>query len=73
MHNSVLMAVLEKGGKLVMTDGTIWVINPKDIPVAAEWVPPAAVNIDEESKDKEYDYTLTHLEKALSVTAMRRR
>jgi hypothetical protein len=73
MHKGILMAVLEKGGKLVMTDGTIWVVNPGDIEVTSEWIPPAVVTIDEKSSHKEYDYTLTNTESDVSVTALRRR
>ncbi|MBS0001073.1 MAG: hypothetical protein KFF73_18965 [Cyclobacteriaceae bacterium] len=73
MHNGILMAVLDKGGKLVMTDGTIWVVNPKDIEQASEWVPPVVVSIDEKSDHKEYDYTLTNTESEVTLTALRRR
>jgi hypothetical protein len=73
MHNGILMAVLEKGGKLVMTDGTIWVVNPKDVEEASGWVPPVMVTIDEQSLSKEYDYTLTNTETEVAVTALRRR
>jgi hypothetical protein len=73
MYNGILMAVLEKGGKLVMTDGTVWVVNPKDTEEASGWVPPVMVNIDEKSSSKEYDYTLTNTETEASVTALRRR
>lgn len=73
MHNSILMAVLDKGAKLVMTDGTIWVVNPKNIEEASLWVPPVMVSIDEQSSSKEYDYTLTNSETEASVTALRRR
>lgn len=73
MHISILMAVLDKGGKLVMTDGTIWVVNPKDIEEASGWAPPVQVIIDEKSTHKEYDYTLTNAENEVSVSALRRR
>lgn len=73
MHNGILMAVLDKGAKLVMTDGTIWVVNPKNIEESAGWVPPVMVTIDEQSASKEYDYTLTNSDTEASVTALRRR
>jgi hypothetical protein len=73
MHKGILMAVLEKGGKLVMTDGTIWVVNPVDVEEASGWVPPVQVTIDEKSSHKEYDYTLTNAESESAVTALRRR
>jgi len=73
MHNGILMAVLDKGGKLAMTDGTIWVVNPQDIEEASGWIPPVMVTIDEQSSSKEYDYTLTNTETEVSITALRRR
>ena len=73
MHKGILMAVLDKGAKLVMTDGTIWVVNPKNIEEASEWTPPVMVTIDEQSSSKEYDYTLTNSDTEASVTALRRR
>lgn len=73
MHNGILMAVLDKGAKLVMTDGTIWVVNPKDIDEASGWVPPVSVSIDEQSTSRDYDYTLTNSETEVSITALRRR
>ena len=73
MHNSILMAVLDKGAKLVMTDGTIWVVNPRNVEEASGWIPPVLVTIDEQSASKEYDYTLTNSDTEASVTALRRR
>lgn len=73
MHKGILMSVMDKGGKLAMTDGTIWVVNPKNIEEASKWVPPVLVTIDEQSSSKEYDYTLTNSETEASVTALRRR
>jgi hypothetical protein len=73
MNKGILMAVLDKGGKLVMTDGTIWVVNPKNVEEASGWVPPVMVTINEQSTSKEYDYTLTNSDTEASVTALRRR
>ena len=73
MHNSILMAVLDKGAKLVMTDGTIWVVNPRNVEEASGWIPPVLVTIDEQSASMEYDYTLTNSDTEASVTALRRR
>ncbi len=73
MHKGILMAVLDKGAKLVMTDGTIWVVNPKNVEETSGWTPPVMVTIDEQSSSKEYDYTLINSDTEASVTALRRR
>lgn len=73
MHQGILMAVLEAGAKLVLTDGTVWVTNPKDIQTTISWQPPALIRVDEKSSNREYDYTLTNTETKDSVTASRRK
>lgn len=73
MQKRILMAVLDKGAKLVMTDGTVWVTNPDDIGIAILWQPPVMVEVNEKSNDKEFDYTLTNNESNFSITARRRK
>ncbi|MFC2124767.1 hypothetical protein ACFLU5_08145 [Bacteroidota bacterium] len=67
------MAVQEGGAKLVMMDGTIWMIKPEDIPTTGTWVPPSGMEIKESSTVREYDYTITNLSEGKTVSASKRR
>jgi len=73
MYSTNLMAVQEDGQKLVMMDGTIWVINPGDIKETSKWVPPCGIQINEISINSEYDYSITNMDKDVVVTAQKRR
>ena len=71
MKNAILMAVQDKGAMLFMTDGTAWKINPEQLDISSTWQPPCLIEIDEKSDSKNYDYTLTHTDTNISVTAIR--
>lgn len=71
MKNAILMAVQDKGVRLFMTDGTAWNINAEYIEITSAWKPPCLIGIDEESRDKSFDYTLTNQDTKESVTAVR--
>ena len=73
MYKTVLMAIQEGGSKLVMMDGTIWVIKPEDMPKGKSWKPPAQMEIKESNIHSEYDYTITNLDEEKSVHAYKRR
>ncbi len=73
MYNTQLMAVQEAGGKLVMMDGTIWIIKPEDIPVTGKWMAPSGMEIKESTAHKEFDYTITNLSEDITVNASKRR
>ena len=73
MYNTLLMAVQEGGAKLVMMDGTIWMIDPEDISTTSNWIPPSGMEIKESTTHKEYDYTITNLSEDKTVNASKRR
>ena len=73
MYTTLLMAVQEGGAKLVMMDGTIWMINPDDISTTASWTAPQGMEIKESSSSKEYDYTITNMNAGVTVSASKRR
>ena len=73
MESTNLMAVQEEGQKLVMMDGTIWIINPQDIEKTSEWIPPCGILIDAGNVNQEFDYSLTNIDENITVTAQRRR
>ncbi len=73
MNNTNLMAKQEDGAKLIMMDGTIWMVNPGEIDTVKSWNPPCGIQILEDKAGQEYDYKLVNLEKNVSVSAKRRR
>ena len=73
MHRTNLMAIQEDGQKLVMMDGTIWIINPDNIKNTSKWTPPCGIHINEVSIKSEYDYSITNTDEDITVTAQRRR
>jgi len=73
MNTTNLMAVQDGGAKLIMMDGTIWIINPADINNTSSWEPPCNVQIQEESSAQEYDYQIINQDTGVSVAAKRRR
>ncbi len=73
MYNTNLMAVQDEGQKLVMMDGTIWIINPNDITKTIDWIPPCGILIDPSGGSTEYDYTIINTDENVTVTAQKRR
>ena len=73
MQNTNLMAIQEDGKKLVMMDGTIWIINSEDIKSTVKWIPPCGIHINEISIKAEYDYSITNTDEDITVTAQKRR
>ncbi len=73
MQNTNLMAIQEDGQKLVMMDGTIWIINPEDTKSTVKWIPPCGIHINEISIKAEYDYSITNTDEDITVTAQKRR
>ena len=73
MYSTNLMAIQEDGQKLVMMDGTIWIIHPDDIKKTFKWVPPCGILINEISIKAEYDYSITNTDEEITATAQKRR
>jgi hypothetical protein len=67
------MAIQEDGQKLVMMDGTIWIIHPDDIIKTVDWTPPCGIQIKEIDIKLEYDFAITNTDEDISVTAQKRR
>ena len=73
MHSTHLMAVQEDGQKLVMMDGTIWMIHPDDVKKAVTWTPPCSVHISVTDINLEYDYAIVNTDEDITITAFKRR
>ncbi len=67
------MAVQEDGQKLVMMDGTIWIIHPDDIKKAAKWTPPCGIQINVNDINLEYDYSIINDDEDITIAAQKRR
>lgn len=73
MYTTHLMAIQDAGGKLIMMDGTIWLISPADIKITSTWEPPCNIRIQEDSGTREYDYQIINLDNNTTAAAKRRR
>jgi hypothetical protein len=70
MRTVMLNEVINDGEKIILMDGSIWNINPGDMPTVCTWMPTAEIEISV-SDDSVFDYTLTNKGIGVSVTAMR--
>ena len=73
MHRTNLMAIQENGQKLVMMDGTIWIIHPDDAKETLKWAPPCGIQIEAIHHQSEFPYALTNTDEDITVPAQRRR
>ena len=73
MYHTNLMAIQEDGQKLVMMDGTIWIIHPDDIKKSAKWAPPCGIEIDVKNADSDYDYEIKNTDIDIVIKAYKRR
>jgi len=73
MYSTNLMAVQEDGQKLVMMDGTIWMIHPDDIKKAVKWTPPCGIQIKEIDINLEFDYAIMNTDENITIAAQKRR
>ena len=67
-RNTVLEAQ-DDGARLVMIDGTSYLINPGDIPTAILWLPTTEVEISR-SSDKMFESRIKNLENGEIILAM---
>ena len=73
MQKTNLMAVQEEGQKLVMMDGTIWLIHPDEISTTVKWIPPCGIQITGKNTSQKYNYSVTNTDEQITVAALRRR
>lgn len=70
MTSVILNEVINDGEKISLMDGSIWQINPSDMPIVCTWIPTAEIEVSS-SDDTVFDYTLTNKNIGVSVIAMR--
>ncbi len=73
MQRTNLMAIQEDGQKLIMMDGTIWIIDSERISITSKWTPPCGILINEINIKSEYNYSITNTDEDITVNAQRRR
>jgi hypothetical protein len=59
MATETLQEVINDGEKISLMDGSVWWINPTDIPTVCTWIPTAEIEISP-SDDSVFDHTLTN-------------
>ena len=67
----MLMDIKNDGEKLVLMDGTEWMINPSDLPTVCTWVPTASIKVQKLNTNDMFSYKLTNLSFDISVYAMK--
>lgn len=70
MTSVILNEVINDGEKISLMDGSIWQINPGDMPTVCTWIPTAEIEVSA-SDDTVFDHTLTNKNIGVSVIAMR--
>ena len=66
-----LMAVGDECEYLTLIDGSIWHINPDDMPTACTWIPPTEIRIKFVDNGSMFPYELTNIGTRVSVRAMK--
>ena len=70
MKTAMLNEVINNGEKISLMDGSIWEINPSDMPIVCTWIPTAEIEISV-SNEPDFDHILTNKNIGVSVKAMR--
>ncbi len=70
MATVMLNEVINDGEKISLMDGSIWQINPGDMPTVCTWIPTAEIEISS-NDDSTFDHTLTNKDINVSVNAMK--
>ncbi len=66
----MLNEVINNGEKVSLMDGSVWQINPGDMPTVCTWIPTAEIKVSR-NKDDVFDHTLTNKNIGVSVKAMK--
>jgi hypothetical protein len=67
----LLLAVADECEYLTLIDGSVWHINPDDMPAACTWIPPAEIRIKFVYNGSMFPYELTNIRTSVSVRAMK--
>ena len=67
----MLMDIVNDGEKLVLMDGSEWIINPGDMPTVCTWIPTTTIKIEETDNNDMFSFKLTNLNIDVTVYAMK--
>ena len=67
----MLNEILNDGEKISLMGGSVWQINPWDIPTVCTWIPTAEIEITQNNEDRIFNYTLVNKGIDVSVKAMK--
>ncbi len=70
MTTIMLNEVMNDGEKISLMDGSLWLVNPGDMPTVCTWISTAEIEVST-SNDSVFNYTLTNKNIGVSVMAMR--
>lgn len=56
---------------LSLMDGSMWFVNPTDLPTIATWIPTANIKIEKTKDDPMFTHKLTNTNIDISVLAMK--
>lgn len=65
------MEVKSNGEKIVLLDGSEWLINPGDIPTVCTWIPTSEIKITKTKSNDYFFYKITNESIDISVYAAR--
>ena len=65
----MLNEIINDGEKISLMDGSIWLINPSDMPTVCTWIPTASIRIKRQNPDVMFSYELINENISVSVRA----
>lgn len=64
-----LYEVSEDGDRLSMMNGSLWLVNPSDIPTVCTWIPMDEIKITKNKIDNMYNYSIKNLGNNIVIKA----
>ena len=54
----MLSAIINDGEKISLMDGSVWFIDPSDMPTVCTWIPTASIRIERVNSEAMFSYKL---------------
>ena len=65
----MLNEIINDGEKISLMDGSVWLINPSDMPTVCTWIPTATIKIEMDDSENLFSYQLINENIDVSVRA----
>ena len=65
----MLNEIINDGEKISLMDGSIWLIDPSDMPTVCTWIPTASIKIERINSEAMFSYKLTNENIDVTVNA----